>query len=919
MQNFFLCLAKRKNFLFFLLPFFIFLFFNALANTSQAAIVTVGTATASPGDTNISVPVTLANAGGDQVSALNFDINYDQNALTPKNVTIGAAAQNASKSLSYNTPSAGRVRIIIYGINQTTIADGVLANLIFDVSSSATLGDKTLTFSSTVISSPSGTDVVLSVVYGKITVVARDTTPPARSNGSPSGTLTAGTTQATLSLTTNENATCKYSISANTAYVSMGNAFSTTGATTHSIIISGLINGQTYNYYVRCQDQAGNANTDDYLINFSVSVPLTLSISLSASPNSGPSPLNSVSLTGTVSGTATGNINYTFYCNRSDTGINITTPYDAKYDNQTATSKTAAGICNYANPGTYTAKVIAERGSLQAQSQATITVSDGTAPVRSSGAPAGILAKGTTQATLSLTTNENATCKYSISANTAYASMANTFSTTGATSHSTTVTGLTDGNFYSYYVRCKDQVNNANADDYVISFAVDMQRSLTSYKTQSLITIDGALSEPVWSSAPSVTFSNAAKGDNTVKVSTLWDNNYIFFAYQVTDSSLNASVSARDGSVWNDDAAEIFFDTLNDKAATMQADDYHYAVNINNIVADFKQTDIAWNGNLASGKTNTGNGYILEIKVPWTDLSITPSNNKTIGLLLANDDKDASVYSQFDWVNLIATGNYDQPKYWGNLTIADNIPPARANGSPSGTLAIGTTQATLSLQTDENATCRWSATANVAYGSMSNTFSTTGGTTHSTTVTGLTDGQTYNYYVRCQDSSGNANTDDYLINFSIAIDNIPPVISSIQAIDITTGGATIAWATNENSTSQVEYGLTASYGTLTTLNSGLVSSHSVGLISLSAGTTYHFRVRSKDAKGNEAVSGDSTFTTVAFNVADVNSDGLVNTQDLQAAVNHILGTQSWPRADVDGNSSIDAKDLQKIANAILGV
>ncbi len=52
---------------------------------------------------------------------------------------------------------------------------------------------------------------------------------------------------------------------------------------------------------------------------------------------------------------------------------------------------------------------------------------------------------------------------------------------------------------------------------------------------------------------------------------------------------------------------------------------------------------------------------------------------------------------------------------------------------------------------------------------------------------------------------------------------------------------------------------------------------------------------------------------------DVNQDGTVNTQDLQAAANQILGTQSWQRADVNADGKYDVKDLQKIANTILGV
>jgi hypothetical protein len=52
---------------------------------------------------------------------------------------------------------------------------------------------------------------------------------------------------------------------------------------------------------------------------------------------------------------------------------------------------------------------------------------------------------------------------------------------------------------------------------------------------------------------------------------------------------------------------------------------------------------------------------------------------------------------------------------------------------------------------------------------MPNAFATTGGTAHSTVVSGLTDGGSFNYYVRCQDGSGNANSDDFPIAFSVAV------------------------------------------------------------------------------------------------------------------------------------------------------
>ena len=89
-------------------------------------------------------------------------------------------------------------------------------------------------------------------------------------------------------------------------------------------------------------------------------------------------------------------------------------------------------------------------------------------------------------------------------------------------------------------------------------------------------------------------------------------------------------------------------------------------------------------------------------------------------------------------------------------------------------------------------------------------------------------------------------------------DTTPPAISSVAA-----SGSTVSWTTDEPATSQVEYGTSTAYGSSTTLDGALVTSHSQSLSSLSPSTTYHYRVKSRDAAGNLATSGDFTFTTPA--------------------------------------------------------
>ena len=75
--------------------------------------------------------------------------------------------------------------------------------------------------------------------------------------------------------------------------------------------------------------------------------------------------------------------------------------------------------------------------------------------------------------------------------------------------------------------------------------------------------------------------------------------------------------------------------------------------------------------------------------------------------------------------------------------------------------------------------------------------------------------------------------------------------------------ATINWTTAVPATSRVKYGLTTSYGTLSSWNSNFTTTHSVSLTALTAGTTYHYRVLSDDSTGVLVTGLDEVFTTSA--------------------------------------------------------
>ena len=93
-------------------------------------------------------------------------------------------------------------------------------------------------------------------------------------------------------------------------------------------------------------------------------------------------------------------------------------------------------------------------------------------------------------------------------------------------------------------------------------------------------------------------------------------------------------------------------------------------------------------------------------------------------------------------------------------------------------------------------------------------------------------------------------------------------ISGITATDLSQNSASIQWTTNLPADSRVEYGLTSSFGSSTSLDSSLVTNHDVALTGLQSDTTYYFRVISRDAGGNESVSSTQTFATPASTTVD---------------------------------------------------
>ncbi len=262
---------------------------------------------------------------------------------------------------------------------------------------------------------------------------------------------TGGTDQSCgFSITNSDTGTCNYTVEA--------------GDTSSDLTvfeISGAI-----------EDQSGNA-VSDYAIGTNLAASKAIIIDTTAPSTSVTAPVegatisgDSVSVTASASDTNIAGVQFKLNTNTSIGSEDTSDPFSANLDTTLLSN------------GDYTLISVARdlAGNYATSTAISVTVDnteeDVASPVVSSPSPSGVQVEGTTGVTLQVTTNESATCRYGTISDTTYASISNTFSTTGGVTHTQAITGLSANTSYSYYVRCSDGSSNVNSSDTEISFSI---------------------------------------------------------------------------------------------------------------------------------------------------------------------------------------------------------------------------------------------------------------------------------------------------------------------------------------------------------------------------------------------------------------------------------------------------------------
>ncbi len=506
-------------------------------------------------------------------------------------------------------------------------------------------------------------------------------------------------------------------------------------------------------------------------------------------------------------------------------------------------------------PGTYQVTVASSTNPTN-RGKATVIITpagDTTAPVISSVQVNGVTSSG---ATITWLTNEASDTQIDYGTTSNYGS-STTLDSSMVTSHGQTLSGLVPNTLYFARLRSRDAAGNlATAGAYTFTTTVtgDTTAPVISSVGASGITSSGATVSWVTNEASNTQVdygTTTSYGSSTTLNSSLVTSHSQALSGLAANTLYHYRVKSRDA------AGNLA--TSGDFTFTTSASPDTTAPVISSVGASGITTSgatVSWTTNEASN-TQVDYGTTTSYGSSTTlNSSLVTSHSQALSGLAASTLYHYRVKSRDAAGNLATSGDFT----FTTSAAPDTTAPVISSVQVSG---VTTSGATVSWVTNEASNTQVDYGTTTSYGS-STTLNSSLVTSHSQALSGLAANTLYHYRVKSRDAAGNlATSGDFTFTTSASPDTTAPVISSVGASGITTSGATVSWTTNEASNTQVDYGTTTSYGSSTTLNSSLVTSHSQALSGLAASTLYHYRVKSRDAAGNLATSGDFTFTTAA--------------------------------------------------------
>jgi hypothetical protein len=162
-----------------------------------------------------------------------------------------------------------------------------------------------------------------------------------------------------------------------------------------------------------------------------------------------------------------------------------------------------------------------------------------------------------------------------------------------------------------------------------------------------------------------------------------WDETHLYVAAVITD---DVHVQTQQGNqVFRGDSLELQIETNPARnARSLGPSNFQIALSPGNFAgippsafrfqgtAEGSMRDAAGGHNINVAARQTGDGYILEAAIPWSDLNLTPTPGMSLGLALNLNDNDTPGSARQEMMlSNVSTRQFADPTSWGTLTLQE--------------------------------------------------------------------------------------------------------------------------------------------------------------------------------------------------------------------------------------------------------
>ena len=185
--------------------------------------------------------------------------------------------------------------------------------------------------------------------------------------------------------------------------------------------------------------------------------------------------------------------------------------------------------------------------------------------------------------------------------------------------------------------------------------------------------VDG-LEDAVWTSVASHPIDRVVYGvrndtaDSSGEFKATWDESALYlFARVKDDIRVNDSPI-----VWDDDALEVYLDPNHSRASAFDGiDDVQYLFRWGDGMVHVSPSSAELTAGMTFATQPQGDGYLVEVSIPWSTLGVSPRPGTLLGLDVAilDDDDGGYVDSKVQWFGTQNRAHLD-PSTWATVVLA---------------------------------------------------------------------------------------------------------------------------------------------------------------------------------------------------------------------------------------------------------